>query len=185
LGKLFLDKKNLFYDVESFKFYVMIEWFDINQASDDNNNDNNNNSSNNQSTSRRIEKKRKKDTSTKRRSRTKKKRRVFIRSHHKKKSRNNDRDNDNENDSMEQENEKSNNDDNHEKYHHWEFIGYFSKEKNSDYNVSCIMTLPVHQKKGYGLFLIDFSNYFLDLFIIILLLFRLSLDKKGRKNWNT
>ncbi|KAG8928430.1 dual specificity protein kinase kns1 [Tulasnella sp. 417] len=39
------------------------------------------------------------------------------------------------------------------------FIGYFSKEKRSpkEYNLSCIMTLPVRQKKGYGNFLIDFS----------------------------
>ncbi|KAI8391117.1 acyl-CoA N-acyltransferase [Radiomyces spectabilis] len=39
------------------------------------------------------------------------------------------------------------------------FVGYFSKEKKSllDYNLSCIMTLPAHQRKGYGQFLIDFS----------------------------
>ncbi|KAK9471473.1 acyl-CoA N-acyltransferase [Dipodascopsis tothii] len=39
------------------------------------------------------------------------------------------------------------------------FVGYFSKEKRnaSRYNVSCILTLPVHQRKGYGHFLIDFS----------------------------
>ncbi|KAI8597638.1 hypothetical protein EDD21DRAFT_210907 [Dissophora ornata] len=32
------------------------------------------------------------------------------------------------------------------------FVGYFSKEKRSamDYNVSCILTLPIHQRKGYG-----------------------------------
>lgn len=38
-------------------------------------------------------------------------------------------------------------------------IGYFSKEKNSflNYNVSCILTLPPYQKKGYGRMLIDFS----------------------------
>ncbi|CAH2354903.1 histone acetyltransferase Sas3p [[Candida] railenensis] len=42
------------------------------------------------------------------------------------------------------------------KYH---FVGYFSKEKlnNSDYNVSCILTLPIYQRKGYGNFLISFS----------------------------
>ncbi|TPX51465.1 hypothetical protein SeLEV6574_g00272 [Synchytrium endobioticum] len=41
--------------------------------------------------------------------------------------------------------------------HH--FVGYFSKEKRSaaNYNLSCIMTLPIHQRKGYGNFLIDFS----------------------------
>ncbi|KAK9457238.1 hypothetical protein V1511DRAFT_493082 [Dipodascopsis uninucleata] len=39
------------------------------------------------------------------------------------------------------------------------FIGYFSKEKrpSSAYNVSCILTLPIHQRKGYGNFLISFS----------------------------
>ncbi|ODV58866.1 acyl-CoA N-acyltransferase [Ascoidea rubescens DSM 1968] len=40
----------------------------------------------------------------------------------------------------------------------FKFIGYFSKEKMvSDYNVSCILTLPIYQRKGYGNFLIDFS----------------------------
>lgn len=39
-----------------------------------------------------------------------------------------------------------------------EFVGYFSKEKRSPTNnVSCIMTLPVRQRKGWGNFLIDFS----------------------------
>ncbi|KAG8708692.1 hypothetical protein FRC08_018768 [Ceratobasidium sp. 394] len=39
------------------------------------------------------------------------------------------------------------------------FVGYFSKEKMSpkDYNVSCIMTLPVRQRQGWGNLLIDFS----------------------------
>ncbi|KAJ3121291.1 hypothetical protein HK098_003800 [Nowakowskiella sp. JEL0407] len=39
------------------------------------------------------------------------------------------------------------------------FVGYFSKEKRSlaGYNLSCIVTLPNHQRKGYGKFLIDFS----------------------------
>lgn len=39
------------------------------------------------------------------------------------------------------------------------FVGYFSKEKlnNSDYNVSCILTLPIYQRKGYGHLMIDFS----------------------------
>ncbi|KAH3681568.1 hypothetical protein WICPIJ_007442 [Wickerhamomyces pijperi] len=41
--------------------------------------------------------------------------------------------------------------------HH--FVGYFSKEKvnNNNYNVSCILTLPIYQRKGYGNLLIDFS----------------------------
>jgi hypothetical protein len=40
------------------------------------------------------------------------------------------------------------------------FVGYFSKEKQSpkDYNVSCIMTLPVRQRKGWGNLLIDLSE---------------------------
>ena len=40
------------------------------------------------------------------------------------------------------------------------FVGYFSKEKRSpkDYNVSCIMTLPVRQRRGWGQLLIDFSE---------------------------
>lgn len=43
------------------------------------------------------------------------------------------------------------------------FVGYFSKEKRSpkDYNVSCIMTLPVRQRQGWGNLLIDFSARFL------------------------
>ncbi|KAJ3331004.1 hypothetical protein HDU76_004308 [Blyttiomyces sp. JEL0837] len=41
------------------------------------------------------------------------------------------------------------------------FVGYFSKEKrsSSNYNLSCIVTLPVYQRKGYGFLLIDFSEY--------------------------
>lgn len=49
------------------------------------------------------------------------------------------------------------------------FVGYFSKIKNSSNgasgannnancnNLSCLLTLPNHQRKGYGNFLIDFS----------------------------
>ncbi|KAG6898214.1 hypothetical protein C0992_003326 [Termitomyces sp. T32_za158] len=39
------------------------------------------------------------------------------------------------------------------------FVGYFSKEKQSlkDWNLSCIMTLPVRQRQGWGNLLIDFS----------------------------
>ena len=38
-------------------------------------------------------------------------------------------------------------------------VGYFSKEKrpSSQNNVSCILTLPIRQRKGYGNLLIDFS----------------------------
>jgi histone acetyltransferase MYST1 len=40
-------------------------------------------------------------------------------------------------------------------------VGYFSKEKKSyeDNNLACIMTLPHHQKKGYGRMLIEFSEF--------------------------
>lgn len=43
--------------------------------------------------------------------------------------------------------------------HGYHLVGYFSKEKDSflNYNLSCIMSLPVHQRKGYGRMLIDFS----------------------------
>jgi histone acetyltransferase HTATIP len=38
-------------------------------------------------------------------------------------------------------------------------IGYFSKEKESaeNYNLACILTLPQHQRHGYGRLLIEFS----------------------------
>lgn len=41
----------------------------------------------------------------------------------------------------------------------YHFVGYFSKEKRSAsaYNLSCIVTLPTFQRKGYGNFLIEFS----------------------------
>ncbi|TGJ79742.1 hypothetical protein E0Z10_g9022 [Xylaria hypoxylon] len=41
----------------------------------------------------------------------------------------------------------------------YHFVGYFSKEKraSSQNNVSCILTLPIHQRKGYGHLIIDFS----------------------------
>ncbi|KAF8244210.1 hypothetical protein K440DRAFT_610474 [Wilcoxina mikolae CBS 423.85] len=43
--------------------------------------------------------------------------------------------------------------------HGMHLVGYFSKEKRegSQNNVSCIITLPIHQRKGYGNLLIDFS----------------------------
>jgi hypothetical protein len=39
------------------------------------------------------------------------------------------------------------------------FVGYFSKEKRSplNYNLSCIMTLPIRQRRGWGNFLIGLS----------------------------
>jgi MOZ/SAS family len=43
-----------------------------------------------------------------------------------------------------------------------QFVGYFSKEKRSPTNnVSCIMTLPVRQRRGWGNLLIDFSTQLL------------------------
>ena len=38
-------------------------------------------------------------------------------------------------------------------------MGYFSKEKQSNehYNLACILTLPPHQRKGYGRFIISLS----------------------------
>ncbi|XP_035780597.1 histone acetyltransferase KAT6A-like [Anopheles albimanus] len=37
-------------------------------------------------------------------------------------------------------------------------VGFFSKKKDQgEQNVSCILTLPQHQRRGYGRFLIDFS----------------------------
>ncbi|KAL4449956.1 hypothetical protein ABPG74_015075 [Tetrahymena malaccensis] len=38
-------------------------------------------------------------------------------------------------------------------------VGYFSKDKDSkdNYNLSCILIFPLHQRKGYGKFLISFS----------------------------
>lgn len=49
--------------------------------------------------------------------------------------------------------------DRHKSGNNHRFLGYFSKEKltASNYNLSCIMTLPIYQRKGYGTFLIDFS----------------------------
>ncbi|KAK4521809.1 uncharacterized protein ATC70_004346 [Mucor velutinosus] len=48
----------------------------------------------------------------------------------------------------------------HPKYKSYEYmVGYFSKEKLSydNYNLACIMTLPSHQRKGYGRLLIELS----------------------------
>lgn len=41
------------------------------------------------------------------------------------------------------------------------FPFFYFQEKNSvlNYNVSCILTLPPYQRKGYGRLLIDFSEY--------------------------
>ena len=41
----------------------------------------------------------------------------------------------------------------------YHLVGFFSKEKDTKegLNLSCILTLPFHQRKGYGKFMIDFS----------------------------
>ncbi|OII77111.1 MOZ SAS family protein [Cryptosporidium andersoni] len=39
----------------------------------------------------------------------------------------------------------------------YHIVGYFSKEKFSKNNLSCIMILPQYQRKGYGKYLINFS----------------------------
>lgn len=85
LAKMFLDHKTLYYDVETFLFYVLVEWHPIETLS-----------------------------ATKKRNAT---------------------------------------------LTNYSLVGYFSKEKHSpsNFNVSCILTLPNHQRKGYGYFLIDFS----------------------------
>lgn len=65
------------------------------------------------------------------------------------------------------------------------FVGYFSKEKRSmDNNVSCIMTLPVRQRKGWGQLLIDFSESSLLFFVRsnTLNVYRLSSIEERRKN---
>lgn len=43
-------------------------------------------------------------------------------------------------------------------------VGYFSKEKDSheNNNLACILTLPPHQRKGFGKFLIAFSECFIS-----------------------
>lgn len=65
------------------------------------------------------------------------------------------------------------------------FVGYFSKEKRSmDNNVSCIMTLPVRQRKGWGQLLIDFSGSSLPFFMRsnTLSVYRLSPIEERRTN---
>jgi len=38
-------------------------------------------------------------------------------------------------------------------------IGFFSKEKKSydDYNLACIVIFPPHQRRGFGMLLVEFS----------------------------
>ncbi|KAF9763877.1 Histone acetyltransferase mst2 [Nosema granulosis] len=41
------------------------------------------------------------------------------------------------------------------------FVGYFSDEHfNEKHNLSCILILPDHQRKGYGTLMVDISYYF-------------------------
>ncbi len=65
------------------------------------------------------------------------------------------------------------------------FVGYFSKEKLSpkNYNVSCIMTLPVRQRQGWGNLLIDFSTFTPLDFQQVLTLCRLSLVEERAESW--
>jgi hypothetical protein len=68
------------------------------------------------------------------------------------------------------------------------FVGYFSKEKRcpKDYNLSCIMTLPVRQRQGWGMLLIDFSACRLSACTLVMIkvaLHRLSIVKKGTESW--
>lgn len=72
------------------------------------------------------------------------------------------------------------------------FVGYFSKEKRSPTNnVSCIMTLPVRQRKGWGNLLIDFSESqckFVQTWmspLTILIFYRLPTIEERRSTWNT
>lgn len=85
LAKMFLDHKTLYYDTETFLFYVLIEWHPIPTL-------------------------------------------IVPRK-------------------------------SHAQLCNYSLVGYFSKEKHSpaNYNVSCILTLPNQQRKGYGHFLVDFS----------------------------
>jgi len=40
------------------------------------------------------------------------------------------------------------------------FCNFQEKHCQQKYNVSCILTMPQYQRKGYGRFLIDFSKYY-------------------------
>lgn len=48
------------------------------------------------------------------------------------------------------------------------FVVLFLQEKNSflNYNVSCILTLPPYQRKGFGRLLIDFSEYYFLMYVL-------------------
>lgn len=68
------------------------------------------------------------------------------------------------------------------------FVGYFSKEKRNskDLNLSCIMTLPVRQRQGWGNLLIDFSKSVSNLKVSTLILYsRLFAVEKGGEVWDS
>lgn len=54
-----------------------------------------------------------------------------------------------------QQRQNSNDDNNDDDSYH--FVGFFSKEKQQENSLSCIVALPCFQKKGYGNIMIDFS----------------------------
>lgn len=68
------------------------------------------------------------------------------------------------------------------------FVGYFSKEKRcpKDYNLSCIMTLPIRQRQGWGMLLMDFSTFWLVLPDLLRVaecaFYRLPTVEEGREN---
>ena len=68
------------------------------------------------------------------------------------------------------------------------FVGYFSKEKRcpKDYNLSCIMTLPIRQRQGWGMLLMDFSTFWLVLPDLVRVaesaFYRLPTVEEGREN---
>uniref|UniRef100_A0A0M3I399 MYST-type HAT domain-containing protein n=1 Tax=Ascaris lumbricoides TaxID=6252 RepID=A0A0M3I399_ASCLU len=51
------------------------------------------------------------------------------------------------------------------------FVGYFSREKYNPlkYSLSCVMTLPCYQTRGYGRFLVDFNEPFVHFPIFLFL----------------
>ncbi|CAK5044892.1 unnamed protein product [Meloidogyne enterolobii] len=62
-------------------------------------------------------------------------------------------------------------------------VGYFSKEKNpsKNNNLSCLLTLPHAQGKGYGKLLIDLSGKIFLFYLFSIL--RLSIFKTRTQNW--
>ena len=54
-------------------------------------------------------------------------------------------------------------------------LGFFSKEKVSydDYNLACIVVLPPYQRMGYGMLLIEFSEFLHVVYCLLLTPFHL------------